>query len=124
MNRVTPKDVENYWSTNPLCSAQIPFELGSREFFEQHNILRRKEESVEFQREVYEFDRWGGKRLLDIGCGTGYVVALYAANGVEVSGVDIAEKSIELSGKRLSYLGLSGDLRKANAESLPLYSDN
>ena len=120
MNKqVTAKDVQDFWEKNPLCAEIIPFEPGTREFFEHHNILRRKEEPEDFQRKIYEYDKWQEKNVLDIGCGTGYVVALYAAGGAKVSGVDIAQRSVELTNDRLRLFGLEADIRQSNAESLP-----
>ena len=78
-NRITESDVEKYWENNPLCSEAIPFEPGTRDFFVYHNSMRRQEEPEPFQRRIYENDKWSNKDVLDIGCGTGYVVALYAA---------------------------------------------
>lgn len=112
-------DVETYWNKNPLCAELIPYEPGTKEFFEFHNAMRRKEEPEEFQRAIYENDRWANKEVLDIGCGIGYVVALYAAGGARVTGVDIAQRSVELTQSRLRLLGLSAVVQKANAEDLP-----
>jgi ubiquinone/menaquinone biosynthesis C-methylase UbiE len=38
-----------------------------------------------------------GKKLLDAGCGEGYLSRYYAAKGAKVTGVDISEKLIEIS---------------------------
>lgn len=123
MKEITAADVEQYWNNNPLCSAMIPYPQGTKEFFEYHNQLRRKEEPMEFQKEVYEFEKWAGKSMLDIGCGIGYVVALYASNGVKVTGVDIAPKSIELTQKRLDHFNLQANLSVCNAEKLNFKND-
>jgi ubiquinone/menaquinone biosynthesis C-methylase UbiE len=123
MKQVSVKDVEQYWDNNPLCAAMIPYEQGTKDFFVFHNELRRKEEPEEFQREVYEFDKWEGKEMLDIGCGIGYVVALYASNGAKVSGIDIAPRSIELSKLRMQHFDLQANLQVCNAEKL-FFPDN
>lgn len=87
-------------------------------------MMRRKVEPKEFQDIIYEPMNWANKEVLDIGCGIGYVVALYAAGGAKVTGVDIAARSIELSQKRLSLFGLSATLKKANAEDLPFANES
>jgi SAM-dependent methyltransferase len=121
---VSVKDVEVFWDNNPLCAAAIPHAPGTREFFECHNALRRKEEPEVFQRQIYEHDKWAGRDVLDIGCGIGYVVALYAAGGARVTGVDIAARSVELTRDRLRVFGLDADIRKADAEALPFADES
>lgn len=115
----TLDDVRAYWESNPLSAAAISYEPGTEEFFREHERLRIDSESLDVQRRFYEWDKHSGKRLLDIGCGTGYVVALYARGGARVTGIDIAERSVELTRKRLEYLGLQAKVQIGNAESLP-----
>ena len=96
----------------------------TKEFFEYHNSMRRLEEPEPFQRRIYENDKWSNKYILDIGCGTGYLVALYTAGGgARVTGVDIAAKSVELTLARLQLMGLTATVKKASAEALP-FADN
>jgi 2-polyprenyl-3-methyl-5-hydroxy-6-metoxy-1,4-benzoquinol methylase len=115
----TTADVKAFWEANPLCAATIQHEPGTLEFFKEHERLRLESEPAELQRELYEWDRHAGKRLLDVGCGTGYVASLYARGGATVTAVDIAERSVELTRQRLKLLHLTADVRVANAEALP-----
>lgn len=119
MARPTVDRVQAFWEANPLSGAAIPFEPGTPEFFREHERLRLESEPAELQHRLYEWDRHAGKRLLDIGCGTGYVAALYARGQAVVTAVDIAERSVELTRKRLAQLGLHATVRTANAEALP-----
>lgn len=112
-------EVKAYWEANPLCAASIQYAPGTPEFFKEHERLRLESEPADLQRELYEWDRHAGKRLLDVGCGTGYVASLYARGGAIVTAVDIAERSVELTRQRLKLLGLTADVRVANAEALP-----
>lgn len=117
---VTTDDVRAYWNANPLSSAAINAEPGTAEFFEAHNRMRLDSEPEEIQQFFYEPSRQAGKRLLDVGCGTGYVAVLYARAGAEVTAVDIAERSVELTQQRFAVAGLRAvDVRTANAEALP-----
>ena len=117
-------DIKRFWEANPLCATNIPYEPGTREFFEAHNKLRLAEEPVAFRQRIYEYDQWTGKSVLDVGCGTGYVVALYASHGANLTGVDIAQKSVELTLKRLELNQLSAKVQCANAESLPFSANS
>lgn len=52
-----------------------------------------------------------GKRILDVGCGGGILAEALAARGAEVTGIDLAEKSLKIarlhlfeSGQKVDYL--------------------
>jgi ubiquinone/menaquinone biosynthesis C-methylase UbiE len=117
--RVTVADVRRFWEQNPLSAAAIPHEPGTREFFECHTRLRDAIEPPELQARIYEWQDYRDRKVLDVGCGNGFVVALYARGGADVTGVDLTSRAIELTRKRLGYLGLQARLRQANAEELP-----
>jgi 2-polyprenyl-3-methyl-5-hydroxy-6-metoxy-1,4-benzoquinol methylase len=119
MDKVTTNDVRAYWEAHPLSSEAIASEPGTPDFFRAHDKMRIESEPLDVQARLYEWDRYAGKRLLDIGCGTGYVAKLYASGGADVTAVDIADKSVELTKKRLALHGLAAEVRQANAEQLP-----
>jgi len=121
---VSVNEVKAFWEANPLCAEFIPYEPGTPEFFREHDRLRFESEPPEIQRRFYEWDQHSGKRILDVGCGIGYVAALYAKGGAKVTAVDITEKGVEITKKRLAYLGLSGEVQVANAEELPFPNDS
>lgn len=54
--------------------------------------------------------------MLDVGCGTGSLLALLREAGLKVAGVDISSEMVEMARKRL---GEEADLRVADSESLP-----
>lgn len=116
---VTTKAVKAFWEENPLSASAISAEPGTAEFFEAHNRMRVASEPQEIQRQMYEPHKQAGKKLLDIGCGTGYVAALYASVGANVTAVDITERAVEITRKRLAWANLTADVRVANAEELP-----
>ena len=113
------QDVKDYWNNNPVAAAAVPYALGSSEYFEYYNELREQNESIEFSYRLHEYEKFKGKKVLDVGCGNGYVLSKFAQEGAEVFGVDITEAAIDLCEKRFSYLNLTGQFKVANAESLP-----
>lgn len=62
-----------------------------------------------------------GKRVLDLGTGTGFMACLLAARGAEVEAVDVSEASLEVAGWRARISGLESRIRchAAPAETLP-----
>jgi ubiquinone/menaquinone biosynthesis C-methylase UbiE len=60
-----------------------------------------------------------GMRVLDIGCGNGSLLALYADAGCSVAGVDTSPSMLARARRRL---GERADIREASATSLP-YAD-
>lgn len=116
-------DVKNFWNKNPLCASAIPYELGSKEYFEYYNSLREENESLDFSNKLHEYSQFAHMKVLDVGCGNGYILSKYAEHGAETFGIDISDTSIELSKKRFQFLNLSGYFSVGNAEALP-FPDN
>jgi len=111
--------IRDFWEANPVAAARIEAPLGTPEFFAAYDRLRERNESVEFSRRLHEFDRFRGQKVLDVGCGNGYVLSRYAGAGANVYGVDITGTAVELTKKRFQLLHLEGDFRVADAEHLP-----
>src|SRR2546421_3866799 len=70
---------------------------------------------VEYFRRV--FGGFGGKRVLDVGCGRGILAAALAAEGAVVTGVDPSEKSLSAAREHAARSGLSISYRLATAEN-------
>jgi ubiquinone/menaquinone biosynthesis C-methylase UbiE len=60
-----------------------------------------------------------GAHLLDVACGSGQLALIAAREGVQVTGVDIAENLIQRAQIRSMAEGLPAIFRVADAESLP-----
>ena len=58
-----------------------------------------------------------GKKVLDIGCGGGILAEAMTARGAEVTGIDLAEESLEVARLHLLESGLKVDYRQDTAES-------
>ena len=58
-------------------------------------------------------------RVLEVGCGTGGLIAVAARAGLDVVGSDIASRWLVVARRRLDDLGLSAPLVAASAERLP-----
>ncbi len=66
-----------------------------------------------------DFEAAAGKRVLEIGVGMGADLVRWAAAGADVTGVDLTERAVGIAQQRLRERSLAGDVRLADAESLP-----
>ena len=71
---------------------------------------------VEYFRRV--FGGFGGKRVLDVGCGGGILAETLGAEGATVTGIDPSEKSLAAAREHARRSGLSIDYRRGTAEDL------
>ena len=60
-----------------------------------------------------------GSSLLDVGCGSGQVALIASRNGVDATGVDIAENLVDRARERARVEGLRARFFEADAEDLP-----
>lgn len=120
-NKATVQNVREYWNANPLLSHELDYN-DLKAFFREFNRI--KLEDVErFSLEYWDFNGYAGKKVLDIGCGPGWITTRYARGGAEVTAVDLTPKAVELTKSHLEALGLNAEVREGNAETLPLPDD-
>ncbi len=61
-----------------------------------------------------------GKRVIDLGCGTGNAALLAAERGAVVTGVDPAERLVEVARERAAERGLQVEFLAGNAAAIPV----
>jgi SAM-dependent methyltransferase len=88
------------WSSNPRDWAEIAEP-------QNHQL---------FNELLDQTDTGPGTRLLDIACGSGYAVALAAARGAEVTGVDVTPALLEIARERTP----TGTFLEGEMDALPL----
>lgn len=121
MTPVTNTEVKSFWEANPVAAEGIAAAAGTPEFFQSFDAVREADdcEPWAFSDEIHGYSTSAGKRVLDVGCGNGYVLAQYAKFGADVAGVDLTQTAIDLSNKRFALAGLKGDFRVTDGERLP-----
>ena len=109
--------VHDFWQSNPCGAKFTTARPGSREFFDAIEAHRyRTEPHIP---EVVDFAQWRGRDVLEVGCGLGTDAVRFARAGARYTGLDLTERSIELVRSRFELEGLQGELRVADAETLP-----
>jgi SAM-dependent methyltransferase len=69
-----------------------------------------------------QFSASGGARVLEIGVGLGADHQRFAAAGAQLTGVDLTDRAVTHTRRRLALYGLASDLQVADAENLPFDS--
>ncbi len=112
----TLEEIRAYWNEHihDLAIARHP--AGSKEFFDELEAYRF--EKLDYLPRVVDFTAYEGQALLEVGCGVGTDLLRFGRNGAVVTGIDLAEVSIDLARKNFESHGVSGDLRMMNGEKL------
>jgi 2-polyprenyl-3-methyl-5-hydroxy-6-metoxy-1,4-benzoquinol methylase len=110
--------VSDYWNARPCNIRHSPKAVGSREYFDE---VEARKYFVEYHIPGFaDFERWRGKRVLEIGCGIGTDTINFARHGASVTAVDLTERSLEVAHRRAEVFGLEDRIRfiQSNAEEL------
>src|SRR5487761_1881276 len=114
--------VEAYWDARPCNIRHSPKPLGSREYFDE--VEARKHFVEPHIPGFAQFERWAGRRVLEVGCGIGTAAVNFARHGALYTGVELSKASLELTRQRFDVYGLDGRLLLCNAEALSRHVDN
>jgi SAM-dependent methyltransferase len=95
-------------SSNPPGSPGFFADLDEYHFDKLHHLLR-----------LVDFEGQRGRRVLDVGCGTGVDLVRFARAGASVTGVDLAPSAIDLARRNFEIQRLDAELIVADGEKLP-----
>jgi 2-polyprenyl-3-methyl-5-hydroxy-6-metoxy-1,4-benzoquinol methylase len=110
--------VRDYWNNRPCNLRHSPEPIGTRAYFDQ--VEARKYLVEPHIPGFAQYQRWAGRRVLEIGCGLGTDTISFARAGAHVTAVDLSGRSLELARQRAQVFGLQDriDFVEANAERL------
>jgi 2-polyprenyl-3-methyl-5-hydroxy-6-metoxy-1,4-benzoquinol methylase len=111
-------DVRRYWDDRPCNIRHSPKPIGSREYFDE--VEARKYFVEPHIPGFAEFERWKGKRVLEVGCGIGTDSINFARAGAELTAVDLSGESLHVAKQRATVMGVEDRIEfvQANAEEL------
>jgi 2-polyprenyl-3-methyl-5-hydroxy-6-metoxy-1,4-benzoquinol methylase len=110
--------VKEYWDRRPCNIRHSTQPIGTKEYFDE---VEARKYFVESHIPAFaEFERWRGKKVLEIGCGIGTDTVNFARHGALVTSVDLSEKSLEIARQRVSVYGFKKQVQfyTGNAEQL------
>lgn len=112
--------VRSYWNARPCNIRHSPKTVGERDYFDE--VEQRKYFVEPHIPGFAEFERWRGKRVLEVGCGIGTDTMNFARAGAQVTAVDLSDESLAMARKRAQVFGLTNvEFVNANAEHLRQY---
>ena len=111
--------ISAYWNERIHDLEMTDQPVGTLGFFDDLDEYRF--DKLRYLPTLDDFDGYRDRKLLEVGCGIGTDLLRFARGGARVTGVDLAERSIELATANFDLHGLGGaaDLRVVNAEALP-----
>lgn len=120
MSETLKERVRAHWQAEPCGTSTSNAEPGTAEFYAE--VERRRYELEPFIPGFAEFERWRGKRVLEVGVGLGTDFVRFARAGALATGVDLTGAAVDSVRRRLELEGLQAELLVADAENLP-FSD-
>jgi 2-polyprenyl-3-methyl-5-hydroxy-6-metoxy-1,4-benzoquinol methylase len=116
--KVEIRRVKEYWDRRPCNIRHSTRPVGTREYFDE--VEARKYLVEPHIPGFAEFEKWRGKKVLEIGCGIGTDTVNFARHGARVTSVDLSEKSLELARQRVEVYGVQAQVQfyRGNAEEL------
>jgi 2-polyprenyl-3-methyl-5-hydroxy-6-metoxy-1,4-benzoquinol methylase len=111
-------DVQQYWDARPCNIRHSPKPVGSKEYFDE---VEARKYLVEPHIPAFaDFERWSGKRVLEVGCGIGTDSINFARVGADLTAVELSGESLSIAAQRAEVMGVADRIRfvQANAEEL------
>lgn len=111
--------VADYWNRRPCNIRHSPKPVGSKAYFDE--VEARKYLVEPHIPRFAEFERWTGKRVLEIGCGIGTDTINFARAGAEVTVVELSAESLKVARQRAEVMGVADRItfHQGDAERLP-----
>ena len=133
MDELQKKNIE-WWNANPMdydWHKTSPYQEGSKEWFidvsrrffcESASFFAQNKGEKPFSK-LIPYDLIKGKKVLEIGCGTGNHTKLIAEQGCQLTAIDITPKAVVLTKKRLDLWNLKANVLQMDAENMS-FSDS
>ena len=115
--RASQRSVREYWNTHIHDLEITRYPPGTPGFFadlEQYHF-----EKLHHLPRLIPFEKYRGRRVLEVGCGAGTDLIRFARGGALVTGVDMAASAVNLAAANFAGEGRKAELLVADGEALP-----
>lgn len=110
------QQIKNFWDNRPCNIKHSPKPVGTKEYF---NEVEKRRYFVEPHIPFFaQFEKWKGKKVLELGCGIGTESVNFARAGADITLVELSGKSLDLCKKRFEVYNLKGSFYCGNIEEL------
>ena len=111
-------DVQKYWDSSPCFTKRSAAPRDSKQFMDETEARKFKSEPL--IPKFAEYEKWAGKKVLDIGCGIGIDSVNFARAGADVTAYDISSESLNITRMRAELANVRVMRVQGNAENLGL----
>lgn len=110
--------IQRYWNERIHDLEMTGAAVGTKQFFDDLDEYRF--DKLHYLPKLVDFASFGGRRLLEVGCGIGTDLVRFARGGARCTGIDLSQTAIDLARRNFALNNLSAEeLRVANGEQLP-----
>lgn len=114
--------VRAYWNEHVDDWKIAEHRPGTLAYFEETEAYRF--DKLDYLAKQVDFGGYAGRRVLDVGCGIGNDASRFARGGASVTGVDLAERAVELAKRNFELRGLDGTFVPMDGEALAFPADS
>lgn len=116
--QVSVEKVREFWDRRPCNIRHSKSKIGTKKYFDE--VEKRKYFVEPHIPKFAQFNKWKGKKVLEIGCGIGTDTVSFAEAEAQVTAVEISKKSLDLTRKRVKIYGFEERVKfyLTNAEEL------
>lgn len=117
----TKKDVHDFWNA-ASCGEALYLDPAAADKYQQQ--ARARYELEPYIPGFADFAGCRGKRVLEIGVGLGADHQQFAEAGAVLCGIDLTERAVDHTRRRLASMGLTSNVAVGDAENLPFPADS
>lgn len=115
--------IRSYWDDKQTGLWYSKKQEGTKEYYDEVE-QKRYSTYYPYIPKIVEFEKYRGKKVLEIGVGMGIDLKQFVQNGADTYGIDLTDGAIERTRRLLQIYGLNANLQVMDAESLKFPDNN